>query len=351
MHLIIKKLLIIFSLIIAFGIDHSKLLASDRSNFDDFGLISIMYHRFDESKYPSTNIQLDVFKEQLDIIEKEKIKFIHPKDFKESLSKNKRQRKILFTVDDGLLSFYENAWPILKAKKIPFILFVNTREVGSFNYMNWDQILELHNDEYVEIGNHSHSHEYLVEENDEVIKEDIIKSMKIFEEKLGSNSEFFSYPFGEYSIKFKKIIKNLGFKYAFGQHSGVIDETKDLWELPRFPINEKYGEIKRFNTLMKTLPFKYKNISPNDMYLLQSKNPPEIKIEFYENIKNLNQTTCFSNEGDKWRNSQISFIEKNVLKIDIIEKFISERGRVNCSLKETNGFWRWLGIQYVVSEK
>ena len=22
---------------------------------------------------------------------------------------------------------------------------------------------------------------------------------------------------------------------------GVIDETKDLWELPRFPINEKYG--------------------------------------------------------------------------------------------------------------
>ena len=25
---------------------------------------------------------------------------------------------------------------------------------------------------------------------------------------------------------------------------GVIDETKDLRELPRFPINEKYGEMK-----------------------------------------------------------------------------------------------------------
>ena len=45
---------------------------------------------------------------------------------------------------------------------------------------------------------------------------------------LGKNSEFFSYPFGEYSLEFKKIIKELGFKYAFGQHSGVIDETKDL---------------------------------------------------------------------------------------------------------------------------
>ena len=75
--------------------------------------------------------------------------------------------------------------------------------------------------------------------------------------------------------------------YAFGQHSGVIDETKDLWELPRFPINEKYGEINRFNTLMKTLPFKYKTVSPQDRYLLQANNPPKVIIEFHNNIKNL----------------------------------------------------------------
>ena len=77
-----------------------------------------------------------------------------------------------------------------------------------------------------------------------MIIKDIKKSIKIFKENLGENSNFFSYPFGEYSSEFKKIIQELGFNYAFGQHSGVIDETKDLWELPRFPINEKYGEIK-----------------------------------------------------------------------------------------------------------
>ena len=196
-----------------------------------------MYHRFGESKYPSTNIQLDVFKKQLEIIEKAGIKFIHPRDFENSLSQQKKNRKILFTVDDGLLSFYKNAWPILKDKKIPFILFINTREVGAFNYMNWDQIIEIYNSDNVEIGNHSHSHEYLVEETPEIIKKDILKSIEIFENKLGKNSKFFSYPFGEYSNEFKQIIKDLGFKYAFGQHSGVIDETKDLWELPRFPIN------------------------------------------------------------------------------------------------------------------
>ena len=310
-----------------------------------------MYHRFNETKYPSTNIQLDVFKEQLNIIEEEGIKFIHPDNFEKSIKEEKSERKILFTVDDGLLSFYENAWPILKEKRIPFILFVNTREVGSYNYMNWDQILELHENENVEIGNHSHSHEYLVDETSDVIVKDIKKSIKIFKENLGENSNFFSYPFGEYSLEFKKIIQELGFKYAFGQHSGVIDETKDLWELPRFPINEKYGEIKRFKTLMKTLPFKYKRILPEDKYLLQSKNPPKVKIEFYENIDNLKQTTCFSNEENIWRNSKINFKEDNTLEINIVEKFIGERGRINCSLKEKNNFWRWLGIQFVISDK
>ena len=276
-----------------------------------------MYHRFNENKYPSTNIQLDVFKKQLEIIKNEKIKFISPKDFEASLSEKKGERKILLTIDDGLLSFYENAWPILKENKIPFILFVNTREVGSFNYMDWNQIIELHKEENVEIGNHSHSHEYLVNE----------------------------------SPVFKNIIKDLGFKYAFGQHSGVIDETKDLWELPRFPINEKYGELNRFKTLMKTLPFKYKKISPEEKHLQQSNNPPSINIKFFENIKNLNNINCFSNEGNKWRNSEINFIEKAVLEIKIVEKFIGERGRINCSLKEKHGFWRWLGIQFVISEK
>ena len=217
--------------------------------------------------------------------------------------------------------------------------------------MNWNQIKEIAKEDFVEIGNHSHTHEYLVDETDEIIEADIQKSINIFKEKLGKNSEFFSYPFGEYSENFKYIIKKLGFKYAFGQHSGVIDETKNLYELPRFPINEKYGELKRFTSLTKTLPFKYKKILPEEKYLINSKNPPEVKIEFYEGIKNLQSVNCYSNEGDKWRKSDIKFKSNNILQIFISEKFIGERGRINCSLRDSSGFWRWLGIQFVVSEK
>ncbi len=310
-----------------------------------------MYHRFEENKYPSTNIKIKDFKEHLNIIEENNINFVNPNNFEEELIDNKLQRKILLTIDDGFSSFYENAWPILREKKIPFILFISTREVGSFNYMTWSQIKELDKENFVEIGNHSHTHEYLVDENYKFIKNDIEKSISIFEEKLGKNSKFFSYPFGEYSLEFKEIIQNLGFKYAFGQHSGVMDETKDIYELPRFPINEKYGEMKRFKSLTQTLPFKYKNVYPKEKYLLQNKNPPQVKIEFYKNIKNLKSLSCYSNEGNKWRESDIVFENPNTLLVNINERFIGERGRINCSLRDPSGFWRWLGLQFVISDK
>ena len=102
---------------------------------------------------------------------------------------------------------------------------------------------------------------------------------------------------------------------------------------------------------MRTLPLKYKKIVPEDRYLIQAKNPPNVVIEFNNNIPNLKAISCFSNEGNKWRNSEIFFKEKNILEIKIVEKFVGERGRINCSLKEKNGFWRWLGIQYVISDR
>ena len=351
MKFIIKKFFITWLFISILSFQNNLYSDSPLEEIDDFGIISLMYHRFEENKYPSTNIKINDFKEHLKILEENNIKFINPKNFENELKNNKLQKKVLLTIDDGFLSFYENAWPILKNKKIPFILFISTREVGNFNYMTWEQIKEISEENFVEIGNHSHTHEYLADENNEVIKEDIEKSISILKTNLGKNSNFFSYPFGEYSNNFKKIIKQFGFKFAFGQHSGVIDETKDFYELPRYPINEKYGEIKRFKSLTKTLPFKYKKIFPEEKYLLLSENPPNVKIEFYDNIKNLKSVGCYSNEGNKWRQSDISFENSNTLVVNLAEKFIGERGRINCSLRDPSGLWRWLGIQFVISEK
>ena len=61
------------------------------------------------------------------------------------------------------------------------------------------------------------------------------------------------------------------FNYAFGQHSGVIDLNKEKFQLPRFPINENYGEIKRFTSIINTYPLEYKNLLPNEKKLTKDK--------------------------------------------------------------------------------
>tara|TARA_B100000700_G_C14949548_1_gene810966 strand:- start:546 stop:1469 length:924 start_codon:yes stop_codon:yes gene_type:complete len=306
-----------------------------------------MYHRFNEDKYPSTNIDMEIFKKQINLIENRKISFVNPKNFEINFNKPKSKKEILLTIDDGFTSFYQNAWPYLKKKKIPFILFVSTEAVGKNGYMNWSQLKEIEKEEFAFIGNHSHSHKYLIEYNFDEFKKDIDTSIKIFIENFGYNPSFFSYPFGEYSLEQKKYISGK-FNFAFGQHSGLIDINKDKYELARFPINEKYGDLKRFSFLINLFPLEYKSITPEDKYILKNKNPPQTIIEFFEEQKNLEKINCFSDEGNKWDKSNISLI-KNKLYIQFRDKFNFRRGRINCSLNDDIG-WRWFGIQFSIEQ-
>ena len=309
------------------------------------GIVSLMYHRFNENQYPSTNIKIAIFKKQIEQINNKKINFMLPSNFDKNFNLKKERKQILLTIDDAFSSFYENAWPILKKEKIPFILFVSTQPVGKYGYMTWEQIKEIEKEDFAFIGNHSHSHEYLVEYNFNEFKKDIDTSIRIFNNNIGYNPIFFSYPFGEFSLEQKKYISNK-FKYGFGQNSGVIDLNKDKYELPRFPINEKYGDLERFNFLIDLLPLQFKNISPEDKYIHKN-NPPKLVIDFFENQKNLKNINCFSDEGNKWEKSDIK-LAKNKLIVTFRDKFLFRRGRINCSLNDTDG-WRWFGLQFSVN--
>ena len=129
------------------------------------GILALMYHRFEENKYPSTNIKIDVFQEHLDIIRENNFSFLNPKNFELEFNKVSIEKKILLTIDDAFSSFYLKAWPILKKNKIPFILFVSTDPIGNRGYMTWDQIKEIEKESFSTIGHHSNSHEYLIEKS------------------------------------------------------------------------------------------------------------------------------------------------------------------------------------------
>ena len=123
-----------FTTVKVFDLIKVSLVKSDenkiKSYANDKGILSIMYHRFNENKYPSTNIRMEVFKKHMEIIKRKKYDFLDPNDFDKNFFEVKTTKKILITIDDGFRSFYEHAWPYLKDNKIPFILFVSTEAVG-----------------------------------------------------------------------------------------------------------------------------------------------------------------------------------------------------------------------------
>ena len=306
-----------------------------------------MYHRFNESNYPSTNIQMKIFKEHLEVVENSDYNFYNPNKFKQNFKTSKSKKKILITIDDAFQSFYSTAWPYLKKKKIPFVLFVSTEPVGKRGYMTWDQIREVGAEEFTLIGHHSHTHDYLIDKTNNQFVKDIEQANKIFMNELGYIPSLFSYPFGEYS-KFMRNYISQNFNLAFGQHSGVIDINKDKFELPRFPINMHYGDVKRFNSIIDSFPLEYKQLLPLEKKLTKETNPPEFKVQFFNDQKNIENINCYSNELNKWKKSN-THVDNQILTIEFRGPFNPRRGRINCSLND-NGKWRWFGVQFQVQE-
>ena len=348
----IKKIFSLATSIISFVICYFHLsfnsIASENdSKFfsNDKGVLSLMYHRFNENKYPSTNIRMNVFNEQMQMIKSLGYKFYDPKLFEKEFSIIKKEKKLLISIDDGFSSFYEEAWPYLKKNNIPFILFVSTEPVGKNGYMTWEQIIEIEKSPLGTIGHHSHTHEYLIDFSNNDFINDIETASKIFKEKFGYVPSIFSYPFGEYS-KFMKNYISENFNIAFGQHSGVIDVNKDRYELPRFPINEKYGDLKRFRSVIDYQPLEYKKIKPEQKKISDNNNPPLVSVEFFINQNSIKDISCYSNDGGEWKKPKLMF-NNNVMTVEFKQKFLPRRGRLNCSLND-NGDWRWFGTQFTI---
>jgi len=74
------KKFIIFTL---FFIFYSTIIFAENSRYSnsDKGIVSLIYHRFDETKYPSTNVQMDIFKKQINIINQSNYNYYNLIDF------------------------------------------------------------------------------------------------------------------------------------------------------------------------------------------------------------------------------------------------------------------------------
>lgn len=335
---IILKILLISSTSLAQEINKTQI--------QDVNYVSVlMYHRFGENKYPTTNIKMDQFSDHIKELMKTKYNVIKIQDGLNAIQNISlvKDRSVIITIDDAYSSVFNNAWPILKKYGLPFTLFVSTDVIDNKTpgYMSWEEIRILR-DNGVTIGSQTKSHPHMHNLSENQIVKELEFSNSRFVKEIGSKPEIFAYPYGEYNLNVVKKIKINGFKAAFGQHSGVAHLSLGLYQLPRFAMNEAYGNMQRFLLAVNAKPMPISDLSPKDPVII--KNPPFYGFTLSDTIKPKGIVRCFASNGIK---SETKRLGKNRIEVRLEKPFPKGRGRINCTMSAGER-WRWLGRQFII---
>ena len=304
----------------------------------------LMYHRFGDDRYPSTNVRVEQFEEHLETLSSGDFT-VWPLDKIVQYMQDGKElpdRTVAITVDDAYLSFYEVGYPLLEKYGFVATLFVATEPVdkGYPDYMSWNQIREVQRNGIV-IGSqtrtHPHMHRLSYAEN----LAELTSSNETFIDEVGQRPELFAYPYGEYSLDVIKAVKETGFTAAFGQHSGIASGYDGFYQLPRFPINERYAGAERMKTALNGLPLTVSDVLPKDVVLDQ--NPPHYGFTLSPDLVPARRLQCFNSQ---YGQLDVKVLERRV-EIRIPGELTGTRPRVNCTIPEAKGRWRWFGRQFL----
>jgi len=221
-------------------------LAIDRSA----KVVVLCYHRFEDNPRDQLAINPVEFRTQMQQLKDGGIAVIPMKDFLawRRGEKSIARKSAVITIDDGYISGYTVAWPILKEFGYPFTMFIYTNYVNvGGKSLTWPQ-LEQMRDAGVDIESHTVSHhdlrhapkgqDYLTWLHNEVYT-----SKDILEQKLGIKISVFAFPYGTYNEQVRKMCMDAGYQACFtvyGQHMG-IDAPAD--QIGRYALDSLHPDL------------------------------------------------------------------------------------------------------------
>lgn len=194
-----------------------------------------VYHRFGDSRYPSTDTTKNELTREFEYFKQNNYKIITLDRLVAALKHKEKipDNWVVLTIDDNFKSFYQNGLPIFKKYNYPFTLFVYVKATDKkyADYLSWGELKEIQ--KYGSLAFHSYAHGHLTYMSDQMIRDDFKKGLAIFEEQLHFKPNYFSYPFGEFTERVKKVAKSFGFEAIINQNIGAVGKDSDIYDLDR----------------------------------------------------------------------------------------------------------------------
>ena len=141
-------------------------------------------------------------------------------------------KPIILSFDDGWRDQFMYAFPLLKKHRDTATFFVFTNAIGHSGFLTWNDLHALIA-AGMTIGDHSRSHPYLTKITDpQKLRDEVVGSKKLLEQRLGVPVTEFAYPFGQYDPTIIALLKQAEFKSGRGDYwSGNLQSANRLYEL------------------------------------------------------------------------------------------------------------------------
>lgn len=211
----------------------------------NLGSVTILcYHALDShNKYSVGILQ---FKKQIQMLTRTHT-FISLDEYTSGKRLSPKKNYAVLTFDDGYKNILEVREFLNKLHITPTLFVLSDPQKADRHeldhkgqLLSWEDIKSLQNDGWI-IGSHGATHaDFARLSTKELIKE-IYESKKVIEEKTGRSVAYFAYPKGIVNPLVKRIVKDAGYKYAFGISPLNAQKGKYRYEIPRYVVERSYS--------------------------------------------------------------------------------------------------------------
>ncbi|MFH1245354.1 MAG: polysaccharide deacetylase family protein [Candidatus Omnitrophota bacterium] len=162
-----------------------------------------------------------------------------------------RDKDFLITFDDGHLSNYQYAYPVLKELGLRAYFFVIVSRIGRPGFMDWDHLRELDQQGMI-IGSHGMTHRILTELDEQQLDYELSASKSFLQKRLGQWIDFLSIPRGAYNQRVIDQAARADYKVIFTSN---LISSRDNFALGRIPIKRDWSQEYFIDVLEHGLSF------------------------------------------------------------------------------------------------